>query len=175
MTEKENQTPATGSNEGALERALHNGDTTLERLAARILEDMSDTDSSKEGEPRYHQPVMVSEKYTGPFAHPDLLEKLNEVVDDGAERAFRLTEREQEHRHAMERAVLDASVKQHDRDASDRRLVIVLLFVFLALSLGGAIAAIMTGHSAGGGLVAGAAAIITAGGYLISRSRRNQD
>lgn len=68
---------------------------------------------------------MVSEKYTGPIAHPDLLEKLNGVIEDGAERTFRLTEQEQAHRHSMEKAVLDASVKQHERDASDRRLVII--------------------------------------------------
>ena len=78
--------------------------------------------------------VTLSEKYNGPFPHPSVLTELNKVVENGGERAFWLTEKEQEHRHAMEEAGLKSIIKHRDKEALDRRLIIILVFVSLSLS-----------------------------------------
>lgn len=152
----------------AMESASH-ADNELDRLAARLLEDLSE-DKDGEGGGRYG-PVMLSEKYRGPFTHPYILKELDQVVNNGAERAFSLTEKEQEFRHARVNDIVAADIRSRDKEAVDRRLVIILIFTFLALCLAGAFAAVMTGHNTGAGLVAGAGAVITGGALLIARSR----
>jgi uncharacterized membrane protein len=141
----------------------------LDRLAARLLEGYSDDHLAENGDRLSH--IMFSEKYRGPFSHPHILRELDAVVTNGAERGFRLTEKEQEFRHARDKELLDSEIKERGKEASDRRLVIILIFVFLALCLGLAFAAVMTGHNAGAGLVAGAGAVIAGGGLLIARGR----
>jgi uncharacterized membrane protein len=153
---------------GAVERQGHTSDNELERLAARLLEDMSDGKGEKNGDTRI--PVMMSEKYRGPFTHPHILRELNEVVENGAERAFKLTENEQQFRHAATTKLLAAEIEGRHKEAFDRRLVIILIFIFLTLCLAGAFAAVMTGHNTGAGLVAGAGAVISGAALLITRS-----
>jgi uncharacterized membrane protein len=168
MTEQE-----TGSSETALEASQSSDNhTKLERLVARALENYSAEDGA-EASPS-DAAVMLSEKYSGPFAHPAVLGELNKVVENGAERAFQLTEKEQAHRHELEKAEVDSVIRQRDKDAADRRLVIILVFAFLSLCLVGAFVSIMTAHPAGGGLVAGAGAIITGAALLTVRSKNNK-
>jgi uncharacterized membrane protein len=151
----------------AIEYAAH-AENELERLAARLLEDLSGDAAGAGGGP---VPVMLSEKYRGPFSHPHILKELDTVVENGAERAFRLTEKEQEFRHDRVKVIVDSEIRNHYREAADRRLVIILIFIFLALCLAGAFAAVMTGHNTGAGLVAGAGAVVAGGGLLITRSQ----
>jgi uncharacterized membrane protein len=169
MTEQE-----ASSGERALERVpASENHTKLDRLAARLLDNLSADDNATGTSS--DMAVMLSEKFSGPFAHPAVLAELDKVIENGAERAFGLTEKEQEHRHAMEKLEVNSVVKHRDKDAIDRRLVIILVFTFLTLCLAGAFASIMTGHAAGAGLVGGAAAIITAAALLIARYRSKKD
>ena len=148
--------------------SVNHSDNELERLAARLLDDLSEENDGSSGG---RGPVMLSEKYRGPFTHPHILKELDQVVQNGAERAFRLTEKEQEFRHARVEEIVHSEIKNRDKEAFDRRLVIILIFAFLALCLAGAFAAVMTGHDAGAALVAGAGAVITGGALLITRSQ----
>jgi uncharacterized membrane protein len=158
---------------GAVERPGNGGaDNELERLAARLLQDISEGTDGADGNGQ--GPVMFSEKYRGPFTHPYILKELNEVVQNGAERAFRLTEKEQEFRHESVTKLLTAEIDDAKKTAFDRRLVIILIFVFLLLCLAGAFAAVMTGHNTGAGLVAGAGAVLSGGAYLVNRSRNKK-
>jgi uncharacterized membrane protein len=129
--------------------------SALELLAESALDD----DSADNPEAELAK-ILLSERYSGSFAHPNVLSRLDQVIKDGAERGFRLTEREQEHRHECDRKLVDCEVDSKKREAEDRRLLIILTFVFLLLALGGAIASVLTGHPAGAGIVGGSAVII---------------
>lgn len=144
--------------------------SALELLAEGVLDDDSNTGSTA-GPNATLAKILLSERYSGSFAHPDVLRRLNEVIENGAERGFMLTEREQEHRHACDVKLVDCEVESRKREAQDRHLLIVLTFVFLLLALGGAIAAVLTGHPTGAGIVGGSAAIIAALATLLWKRR----
>jgi uncharacterized membrane protein len=143
--------------------------SALELLAEGVLKDESDP-SSKAA----LAGILLSERYSGNFAHPDVLRRLDGVIKDGAERGFMLTEREQEHRHKLDEKLVDSQVDSNKREAQDRRLVIVLSFVFVFLALAGAFVAILTGHPVGAGLAGGAAVIIGGLSALVWRRLGNQ-
>ena len=49
--------------------------------------------------------------FQGPLPHPDILAKYNDAVPNGAERILSMAEKNQEHRQALERAVIPAGVR----------------------------------------------------------------
>ncbi len=154
----------------ALEVATTNENhTRLERLVARALANYAD-DGSNVG-PDASPSVMLSEKYSGPFAHPAVLADLDKVLENGAERGFCLTEREQSHRHEIERAEAASIIKHRESVSTDRRITIVCIFTFMLLCLTGAFIAVMTDHTAGAGLLGGGGAIVTALALFFARSR----
>jgi uncharacterized membrane protein len=148
--------------------------SALELLAEGVLNG-DDSSGPASGPNAALAKILLSERYSGSFAHPDVLRRLNEVIENGAERGFRLTEREQEHRHACDVKLVDCEVDSRKREAKDRRLLIILAFVFLLLGLGGAIAAVLTNHPAGAGIVGGGAAIIAALATLLWKRRSRAD
>jgi uncharacterized membrane protein len=121
--------------------------------------------------------VLLSERYKGSFPHPDVLSKLAECVEDGAERAFSLTEKEQQHRHECDRKVIDAQaklieaqVREIDAEREDRRLLIVLSFIFLVLAGAAAFWAVMTDHPAGAGIL-GTSSLVALSAALVQLFR----
>jgi uncharacterized membrane protein len=110
--------------------------------------------------------LLLSEAYTGSFAHPSILKDLNEVVNDGAERAFALTEREQQHRHECDKLALRAEIRDVDRGSTDRRIVIVFLICFVSAAVSASFFAAFTGHIAASS-VAGLFGVAIAVGGLV--------
>jgi len=124
--------------------------------------------------------VLLSEKYQGPFPHPDILGQLEKVVPGGAERAFKMVEQEQAHRHDCDRRLVDSEVRVHDAEVKrieaearsldaasyDRRLLIVFTFILAVLLLGASLIAVKLGHPlTAGGL--GISAIVSLVGGLL--------
>jgi uncharacterized membrane protein len=125
--------------------------------------------------------ILLSEKYRGAFIHPDLLHQFDQCIEDGAERAFSLTEREQQHRHALDtqfaRAQINLVSAQADKIRSenlDRRLLIVFAFIYFMLVGTGSFVAVMTDHVVGGASVLGGGALIAIAGVLTALARRGQ-
>ena len=59
------------------------------------------------------QVVQVSAAaFSGPLPHPSLLEQYNKVIPNAAERILRMAEQEGEHRHYIERELVDAQASQ---------------------------------------------------------------
>lgn len=50
-------------------------------------------------------------QYTGPFPAPEILSDYEEVLPGAAERLFKLVESEQEHRHQMQKAQIEAQIQ----------------------------------------------------------------
>lgn len=64
--------------------------------------------------------VMIShfsstERFEGPFPHPQTLEQYNRVLPGAAERVFALTEREQTHRHDLQSTAIRGAISRDKR------------------------------------------------------------
>jgi len=81
--------------------------------------------------------------FLSPLPPPEFLAKYNEIIPNGAERIFKLTEQQQKHRHYLEKSVIDSDIRRSD-------LGLKLGFsLTLLLSVGG-IYLISQGHSTNG-------------------------
>lgn len=116
----------------------------LERAVKRALDESS---AAEPGEDIVRQ-VLLEERYRGAFAHPEILRQLNDVIENGAERAFSVTEKEQAHRHLCERDAITAEIDALRRDQQDRRIVIYGTFAYLFVSLAIAAVLVLGGYSA---------------------------
>ncbi|WP_425271750.1 DUF2335 domain-containing protein [Pusillimonas noertemannii] len=58
---------------------------------------------------------LVSAQWAGPLPPPNVLEGFSDVVENGAERVFKMAEKEQEHRISYERAELEATRRDFRR------------------------------------------------------------
>lgn len=145
-------------------------DSTLERLA-EVMHDVED------GEPvtgeRLAARVLMSERYSGAFPHPQFLRGYGEVVENGAERAFALTEKEQEHRHECDAKLVDSEVSARNSASVDRRILIIGCLIIVLLTLIGAVALALNDKNVPGGLLGGAGILIAlAGGFAAKRLER---
>lgn len=108
------------------------------------------------------------EYFSGPIPPPNLLERYNEVVSNGAERILAMAEKQSAHRESLETKVVDANLK------SQRRGQTQAFIVALAVILGG-IYIMAKGYSGWG-----FAAIITSLASLVAifaigkREQRNE-
>lgn len=55
--------------------------------------------------------VMQRSMFSGPLPPPSILQGYSDVLDGGAERIMRLTEKEQEHRHYMEKTAVTGHIR----------------------------------------------------------------
>src|SRR2546429_563700 len=102
-------------------------ESSLDRLVERLREsDLAHVGDPDDKPAAAVAKFLLSEKYKGPFPHPTVLRGLNEVVQNGAERAFALTEKEQAHRHQCDLKMINAEINEMNRIATDRRLIIII-------------------------------------------------
>jgi uncharacterized membrane protein len=76
---------------------------------------MTSAASSRVKKPQSSKPAVVGQQvataWQGPLPPPDALEKFNAIVENGAERVFRMAEIEQQHRIESERAALESNIQ----------------------------------------------------------------
>jgi uncharacterized membrane protein len=104
--------------------------------------------------------------FAGPLPHPSLLEQYNRVISNGAERIMRMAEQEGEHRHYIEKRLVDAQ-------ASQLKLGSIFAFVLGMTTVVGGLVLLYLGKDIGGlgSLIAGLGAIVVA---FIAGSRRSK-
>ena len=104
---------------------------------------------------------VVSASYSGPLPPPAQLEQYNQIVPGAAERLLAMVEREQRHRHSVERAAVEVE-REHFVGIPKRgqTLAVALALVCLAVAAG----LFATGRTAGGSAVLAG----LAGGALFS-------
>lgn len=111
---------------------------------------------------------VMAESYSGPLPPPDFLRSYNEIVDDGAERVFRMAEQQAAHRQHLERTLLLGQDKRANRGQ--------LLGFFIALAvlgLGGFL--VLSGHDWAGGTVMAVDVVGLAGIFVYSRLEQGRD
>jgi len=69
--------------------------------------------------------------YKGPLPHPDILERFDELVENGAERIFSKFEKQSDHRRDIETKVINAQIKESSRGQTFG-LIIGLAFGIMA-------------------------------------------
>ena len=52
----------------------------------------------------------VSQSFSGPLPHPDVLRKFNEIVPGAAERIIKMAEEQSAHRKELEKKVVDSDI-----------------------------------------------------------------
>lgn len=148
----------------------------LERMVRHALESTANSSSgeadSGDTKEEIVRQVLMSESYQGSFAHPHILRQMDDVIPNGAERAFSMTEREQAHRHECDKRLISSEIECDRREYQDRRVVIIVASSFLILGLIAAFIAIMNGHNAGAGLAGGTVLIALLGMFGIRRRLR---
>ena len=83
-------------------------------LASRSSVNMSKPRANASNQPKTEQQI-VSAQWAGPLPPPSVLGSFNDVVENGAERVFRMAEKEQEHRISYEKAELNATRRDFRR------------------------------------------------------------
>jgi uncharacterized membrane protein len=146
------------------------GDSALDRLAAVIDGEEAPVDDATTAVAR----VLLSEQYRGPFPHPSNLREFDDIVSNGAERAFALTEKEQNHRHAADDRLMDLEFECRRAENYDRRLLIWLSFLLAVLGIMGVVVLLAMGQPVGGGILGGAAILAGLGGALFAQRRSRQ-
>jgi len=79
-----------------------------------VMNNNSSTEISKNSHSR---PIIASrrEEFSGPIPHPEHLERYGNIVQDGAERIFRMAENQAEHRMRIESQIVNADIRRSDR------------------------------------------------------------
>lgn len=73
-----------------------------------------------------------SESFEGPFPHPQILEQYNKVLPGAAERVFTLTEKEQSHRHDIQKTAITGAISR-DRRGQWMGYTITILVLLIAV------------------------------------------
>lgn len=108
--------------------------------------------------------LLMSERFSGPIAHPRHLEEYERIAPGSADRIISMAEKQQNHQISMDNKIVDAEV-------ADRKLGMLLgggLFLFLVL--GAFLIAIFTSSEVVPGLFLGAATIGGIGLFINGRS-----
>jgi uncharacterized membrane protein len=151
--------PSDGPEEAKFKMSLE----SLAREVANVDSEDEDGAPSASAKEDLATRILLSERYSGAFAHPSLLKQFDQVVQNGAERAFALTEREQQHRHEMESKLVNAEIDAIKAQGFDRRLAIILVFLLVLAGL--VIAAVLAaiGKPVGAGVSIGFSALAVLG------------
>jgi len=109
----------------------------------------------------------ISEKFSGPVAHPAYLEAYERILPGAAERLFQMAEGEQGHRH------------RNDRHAATFESIYAMTGLTFGFLIGiglvaGGVAVALSGESLVGSLFAGASAVGMVSAFIRGRSRSNQ-
>lgn len=91
-----------------------------------------------------HQ-VATATQWQGPLPPPDALEKFNTIVENGAERVFRMAEQEQQHRIDQERAALESNIDAARAEMESARRGLMLGAAVSIISILAALATVYFG------------------------------
>lgn len=91
-------------------------------LIGQKLAKTSVASSSAKNRQGNNQPQIQSASWQGPLPPPESLERFNTIVDNGAERIFRMAEIEQQHRIESERSVIQHNAKISQTEATTTQI-----------------------------------------------------
>lgn len=112
--------------------------------------------------------VVQASFLSGPLPHPELLGKYNDVVQNGAERIVQMAEKQQMHRHDLERSVIHGNVNS-ERRGQAFGLIIAVLGLVAATYLGA------TGKQITGGIIGTVDIVSLASVFVIGKRAQQKE
>ncbi len=142
----------------------------------KILEEKTDTpEVLPVGEDKPAEEIkvvgIVSQRYSGPIPHPDILRGFEEILPGSADRIIRMAEKQSEHRQEMEKKMVHAE----DRDSL---LGVIFAFLMGLGCLGVSLAMVLFVPSQAGAIAAaflGVTGIASITGAFIKNTRSNRE
>ena len=109
-----------------------------------------------------------TESFSGPIPPPDLLERYNKVIPNGADRILAMAEQQQLHRQFMEKSVVEGDVRRSDRG-------LILGFIITVMFGAGGIYLVATGHDLNGLAVIFVPLAGLVGTFIYSQNSRRRE
>jgi uncharacterized membrane protein len=128
----------------------------------REIQVRSDAADERSNESDSGTVVFRAAEYSGPIPPPELIEGYQQAIPKGGERVFELAEREQHHRHAIERQQLANVSKAHSRGQAFAFALSLIIVVAGALLI------------ADGKDIAGYGTLLVGGGALLRATFRKR-
>jgi uncharacterized membrane protein len=115
------------------------------------------------GEAEPNVVAVAQSRFSGPLPHPDHLARYNEILPDAAERILAMAEKEQDHRHNLEKKVM----------RNDFAITVAGQFLTCALIGGGLISGVLLimADKEVGGLVSLVSSLAAFGGILFWKNK----
>lgn len=95
----------------------------------------------KHPQPVKKQTQVVSQNWSGPLPPPNALAQFDQIIPNGAERILRMTEEEQAHRLASEKAALEANILNASKSLTQGKIG---LYAGAAVSLSSIVGAVVS-------------------------------
>ena len=112
--------------------------------------------------------VAGSVSFSGPLPHPELLQKYNDVIPNGAERIMQMAEQQQQHRHELEATVVKGNVSSETRGQYIGAIIAVVV-----LGSGTYLAAI--GHAITGSIFVGVDLVALVSVFVLGKRAQRQE
>jgi uncharacterized membrane protein len=109
-----------------------------------------------------------TETFLGPIPPPNVLEKYNNIIPDGAHRILTMAEQQQLHRQSMEKTVIESDVRRSDRG-------LILGFIITLLLGGGGIYLVAIGKDLNGLAIIFGSLATLAGTFVYSQESRKKE
>ncbi|MGL5580535.1 MAG: DUF2335 domain-containing protein [Cetobacterium sp.] len=91
--------------------------------------------------------VIHQEAYQGPLPHPDLLKKFEDITPGAAERILAMAEKEQQHRHELEKEIVTKENDNIKKEFSLKNTGLVFAFILASSIIFGGIYLLLTDKS----------------------------
>jgi uncharacterized membrane protein len=125
-------------------------------------------DPSRQIEPRPPRVEFTQTFTTGPLPDPELLEKYNTIITNGAERIMSMAEKQSEHRQTLEKIVIGSDVNRQNWG-------VIAGFVLTVFGLIASVYVIINGHDAAGVGIFGGALVTIIITFLTGTHQRKKE
>ena len=105
--------------------------------------------------------------HIGPLPSPEVLEKYNTIIPDGANRIMTMAEKQQDHRFGLENTALRSQLRQSKRGQ-------IFGFIICLVGLGISAWAIGTGHELGGSILGGGGLLGLVSVFIYGKQRQEK-
>jgi uncharacterized membrane protein len=105
---------------------------------------------------------------TGPLPNPEILEKYNAIINNGAERIMIMAEKQSEHRQSLEKIVIGSDVRRQNWG-------VIAGFILTIFGLIASVYVIINGHDAAGVGIFGGALVTIIITFLTGSRQREKE
>ena len=113
--------------------------------------------------------------FSGPMPHPELLGQYELLCPGSADRIIRMAEQEAEHRRSAENKIIEAQIKDRNKQYSESRCGQLCALVITLAALGAGVYTASIGHEIAGSIigVGGIGGIVTT--FILGRHRQPEE